>query len=198
VVVIGAHLDSWDVGQGAHDDGAGVVMMMQSITILRKLGLVPRRTIRVVLYTNEENGIRGALAYPEAHKDELAKHVAALEADSGGFAPEGFTATAGSEGMAALTDIASLLDSIGATTITPGFGGVDIMTLEPAGVPVLGLDVDSSTYFDYHHTEADTLDKVKIDELRKSLAAVTVMAYVLAEMEAPLPRNPPTATPAGP
>jgi hypothetical protein len=198
VVVLAAHLDSWDVGQGAHDDGAGVVMMMQSITLLRKLGLIPRRTIRVVLYTNEENGIRGALAYPEAHKDELHEHVAAIEADSGGFAPEGFTTSGNTEAIAVLGDAVTLLRSIDATRVTPGFAGVDIMTLEPAGVPTLGLDVDGSRYFDYHHTEADTLDKVNPDELRRALAAVTVMAYVLAEMDPPLPRNPPApATPAG-
>ncbi len=185
VVVLAAHLDSWDVGQGAHDDGAGCVVMMQSLTLLRRLGLAPRRTVRVVLYTNEENGIRGALAYPAAHRAELANHVAAIESDSGGFAPRGFRVQGSDKTLAQVRDVGSLLGPVGVVDkkIEPGFAGVDIMTLAPAGVPLLGLTVEASRYFDYHHTEADTLDKVDPADLRKSVAAIAVMAHTLADME---------------
>ncbi len=182
IVVIGAHLDSWDVGQGAHDDGAGCVIVMQALTTLRKLGLRPRRTIRVVLYTNEENGIRGARAYPKAHEAELAHHVAAIETDSGGYAPRGFRVQGSDQTVAQVKDIVSLLAPIGATEVEAGHGGVDISTLAPAGVPLLGLWVEGSRYFDIHHTHADTLDKVDPKDLRAGVAAMAVMAWVLAEM----------------
>jgi len=187
IVVIGAHLDSWDVGQGAHDDGTGVVIMMQALTVLRNLGLQPRRTIRVVLFTNEENGLRGALAYARDHDDEIGLHVAALESDSGGFDPRGFQvevqdAAERDAVVARVRDIASLLGPIDATEVKAGFGGADIMPLARAGVPALGLWVEGETYFDYHHTHADTLDKVDETDLRENVAAVAVLAYVLADM----------------
>lgn len=158
--------------------------MMQALTVLRKLGLTPRRTVRVVLYTNEENGLKGALAYPEAHKAELADHVAAIESDAGGFAPRGFGVQGSDKTIAQVRDLGSLLGSVGVREgqIKAGFGGSDIMTLSPAGVPQLGLAVEGSRYFDYHHTEADTLDKVDLGDLRKAVAATAVMAYALAEM----------------
>ncbi|MEZ4402617.1 MAG: M20/M25/M40 family metallo-hydrolase [Kofleriaceae bacterium] len=181
VVVIGAHLDSWDVGQGAHDDGAGVVHVMQALTTLRALGLTPRRTIRVVLFTNEENGLRGGRAYAAAHGDD--HHVAALETDSGGFAPVGFrVSTHGDAALAArLADAATLLAPLGATQLTEDEGGADISPLVDAGVLGLGLAVDTRTYFDIHHTPADTLDKVDPAALADGVAAVAVMAYVLAD-----------------
>ncbi|HEU0033063.1 MAG TPA: M20/M25/M40 family metallo-hydrolase [Kofleriaceae bacterium] len=185
IVVIGAHIDSWDVGQGAHDDGAGVTTMMQALTTLRRLNLVPRRTIRVVLFTNEENGLRGGKAYAQQHASELSKTVLALEADSGGFAPRGFTVEARPEiaarVVARLADIASLLAPLGATRVTDGHGGADISPMLPA-VPTVGLSVDGRTYFDTHHTEADTLDKVDPQQLADDVAAVAVLAYVVADM----------------
>ena len=186
LVVIGAHLDSWDVGQGAHDDGAGVVHVMQALTTLRALGLTPRRTIRVVLFTNEENGLRGGRAYAVAHGGE--HHVAALETDSGGFAPRGFRVdTHGDAAVRArLDEIASLLAPLGATTLEDGEGGADISPLTEAGVLGLGLSVDGRTYFDIHHTAADTLDKVDPQALADGVAAIAVMAYVLADAEVPL------------
>lgn len=186
VVVLGAHLDSWDVGQGAHDDGAGCVAMMHALTTLRRLGLQPRRTIRVVLFTNEENGLRGAKQYAEDHAAELPRTVLALESDSGGFAPRGFSIDVKPEVrdrvVARVTDIASLLAPLGATRITVGHSGADIGFMTPAGVPTLGLDVDSRHYFDYHHTEADTLDKVDPQALADDVAAVAVLAFVVADM----------------
>ncbi len=186
IVVIGAHLDSWDVGQGAHDDGAGCVQVMQAITILRKLGLVPRRTIRVVLFTNEENGLRGARAYAEAHGGELPRTVLAVEADSGGFAPRGFSVETKPEVaprvLARVTQIAALLGPLGRIKVTAGHSGADLIPLIPAGVPGIGFVTDGRHYFDYHHTEADTLDKVDPAHLADGVAALAVLAYVAADL----------------
>ena len=188
VVVIGGHIDSWDVGQGASDDGTGIVMMMETLRVLKQLHLQPHRTIRAVLFVNEENGVRGAKAYAEAHKDELAKTVMALESDSGGFAPQGFMV--GDEDPAAakrLVDrvaaIATLLGGIRATRVRDsGGGGTDVEPMKPAGVPQVGLWVDTRHYFDYHHTDADTLDKVDPQELADCVAAVAVIAYIAADL----------------
>ena len=187
VVVIGAHLDSWDVGQGAHDDGAGVAVCMQALAELRRLGLAPRRTIRVVLFTNEENGIAGAKAYAKEHAAELPDTVAALETDSGGFAPRGFSIDAKDPVVAArakgrLAEIASLLAPIHATRVAIGGHGSDVSPMAPAGVVVGSLDVDGRTYFDIHHTEADTLDKVDPATLADDVAAMAVFAYVVADL----------------
>jgi Zn-dependent M28 family amino/carboxypeptidase len=187
VVVIGGHIDSWDVGQGAHDDGAGITTCMQALAIIKQLGLTPRRTIRVVLFTNEENGGRGSKGYAAQHKDELKDHVAALETDLGAFPPRGFDvkAPAGVEDrvVARLTDLATLLAPLDATTITAGdHAGADVEPMAPAGVPVIGLDVRASTYFDYHHTQADTFDKIDPKILADDVAAVAVWAYVIADM----------------
>ena len=184
---MGGHLDSWDVGQGAHDDGAGCAMTMEALTVLRRLGLRPRRTIRVVLWTNEENGLRGAKQYALDHAGELSRHVAAIEADTGGFAPLGYRVDhadparrkAALFGMEA---IAPLLARLGATRMTASFSGADISPLKAAGVPLLGHDVDMSRYFDIHHTHADTVDKVDPVDLQKNAAVLAVTAYVLADM----------------
>jgi Iap family predicted aminopeptidase len=193
IVVIAAHLDSWDVGQGAHDDGAGVATVMQALTTLRRLRLVPRRTVRVVLYTNEENGLAGARAYARAHAAELGRHVAELEADSGGFRPRGlaFDVDRAHEAAARarLAEVVALLAPLGADHIEADSGGADIAELAAAQVPTLGLAVDESTYFDVHHTEADTLDKVEPAALAEDVAAVAIAAYVLAEMPDALPRT---------
>ncbi|HEX2685166.1 MAG TPA: M20/M25/M40 family metallo-hydrolase, partial [Kofleriaceae bacterium] len=186
IVVIGGHLDSWDVGQGAHDDGAGAVTMMQALATIKKLGLVPRRTIRVVLFTNEENGLRGGRAYARDHAAELAQTVLAVESDSGGFAPRGFSVQVKPDVQdrvkARVAEIASLLSPIGATRVTVGHGGADLTPMEPQGVPVIGLDTDGRTYFDIHHTDADTLDKVDPAALADDVAAVAALAYVVADM----------------
>lgn len=186
IVLIGAHLDSWDVGQGAHDDGAGCVQMMQAITVLRRLGLQPRRTIRVVLFTNEENGLRGGRAYAKDHAAELDKTVLALEADSGGFPPRGFSVETKPEvsprTVARLAQIAALVGPLGPLRVTAGHGGADISPLVPAGVPTVGLVTDGRLYFDYHHTEADTLDKVDPAHLADNVAVIAVLAYVAADL----------------
>jgi hypothetical protein len=189
IVLIGAHLDSWDLGTGAIDDGAGVAVVMESLRLLKVLGLTPRRTIRGVLYMNEENGLRGGRAYAEAHGAELMRHVAAIESDGGGARPTGFAALTGPGGIEIVAEIASLLRSLGADGVSAGgSGGADISTLRPARVPLLGLQQDGKRYFDWHHTAADTLDKVDPLELAQNAAALAVMAYVLADMPEPLPR----------
>lgn len=195
IVVIGAHLDSWDVGQGAHDDGAGVVHVMTALGLLRELGLTPRRTIRAVLYTNEENGLRGGRGYAAAHVGE--PHVAAFESDSGGFAPRGFSATVGDDAgrLATLVELGGLLAPLGATAIEVGEAGADVSPLVSQGVLGLGLRVDGRTYFDYHHSAADTLDKVDPAALADGVAALAVMAYVLADLEPPVAPAVPLAAP---
>jgi hypothetical protein len=191
VVVLGGHLDSWDVGQGAHDDGAGVLAAWQAVTLMKQLGLKPRRTVRVVAWTNEENGGRGGRAYREGLGPAVGKHVAAIEMDGGAERPVGFGFTiTGLEndnprvvaGLAALRQVARLLEAIDASSIGPGGGGADIQPLMREGVPGLGLRTVGEHYFDWHHTNADTLDKVDPQDFRKCVATLAVMAYVLADM----------------
>jgi carboxypeptidase Q len=188
IVVIGGHIDSWDVGQGAHDDGTGCVMAMEALRVLRELGLRPRRTIRVVLWTNEENGLAGANQYAADHAAELPHHVAAIESDSGGFAPVGLSlecADAARQERAAeqLRDLAGLLAAFGAGSVETGFSGADVGPMRDAGVVLMGHRVEGSTYFDYHHSPADTLDKVDPDDLARNVAVMAITAWVLAEME---------------
>ena len=184
VIVIGGHFDSWDVGQGAHDDGGGCIVAWETVRLLKELGLKPRRTIRVVLYTNEENGLRGGNAYHDAHKAELAKHILAIESDSGVYRPEGFglAETAPLQVRANMLEIAKLLSGIGADQIAADGGGADIGPMMRDGVPGASLDVDGTHYFDIHHTPADTLDKVNPRELALCVATMAVMAYTVADM----------------
>jgi carboxypeptidase Q len=184
IVLISGHYDSWDVGQGAHDDGGSCIVVWEAVRLLKELGLRPRRTIRVVLYTNEENGLRGGNAYRDAHREELAKHVLAIEADSGVYRPEGFglVATAPLQVRANLEEIAKLLSGIGADRIGASGGGADIGPIMRDGVVGASLDVEGSHYFDIHHTPADTLDKINPQDLALCVATVAVMAYVVADM----------------
>lgn len=179
VVVIGGHIDSWDVGDGSTDDGAGCMMAIEAAALLKELGLVPRRTIRVVLFTNEENGLRGAKAYHAAHGKE--KHVAAIEADTGAGAPRGFGISGTPEQVAELQRFAPLFDGLGASVLEAGHGGADISPLTKEGVLSLGLHPDVSGYFDLHHSPADTFDKIDPDHLERNAAAMALMAFVLAE-----------------
>jgi carboxypeptidase Q len=195
VVLLGAHLDSWDVGTGAHDDGAGVTMVMETARLLARLKPAPRRTVRVVLFMNEENGLRGGRAYAEAHAAELGEHVAALEMDSGGGKPLGVVLRAGPGGDALVKPWLRPLEALGAGVLLPGeAGGADISPLLPARVPFVGVRVDASRYFDVHHSDADTLDKVDPGELARSTAALAWVSYVLAEVPGVLPRPEAPAT----
>ena len=179
VVVIGGHIDSWDTGDGSTDDGAGCIMAMDAAAMLLELGIKPRRTIRVVLFTNEENGLRGGLAYYAAHGKE--KHAGAIESDSGAGAPLGFGVGGTPAEVAAIQAYAPLFQGLGAGQITAGGGGADISPLMKDGVLGLGLEPDTSAYFDLHHSPADTFDKIDPDHLARNAAAMALMAYVLAE-----------------
>jgi carboxypeptidase Q len=189
VVVFGGHIDSWDVGTGAMDDGGGVVIAWEAVRLLKKLGLQPRRTIRAVGWTNEENGGRGGVAYREAHKAELAKHIAAIESDGGTFKFRGFGFSGGDSAFAVVKQIGKLLKPLGADTVFVGGGGSDIAPIMGAGVPGMAHVVDGTRYFWYHHTEADNVDKIDPRELAENVAAMAVMAYVLADLPQALPRG---------
>lgn len=203
IVVMGGHLDSWDVGQGAHDDGAGCMAAWQALTLIKHLGLRPRRTLRVVLWTNEENGGAGARAYRTWVGDKISNHVAAIEMDGGAERPTGFSLGIGASGnffaalmrrerpepsptartaLAKLRQIGQLLEGLDAGTMTLGGGGADIFPLMREGVPGLSLRTVGEHYFDWHHTQADTLDKVDPQNFRRAVAMLAVMGYVLADM----------------
>ena len=188
VVLVSGHFDSWDVGQGAHDDAGGCIVAWEAVRLLKELGLRPRRTIRVVLYTNEENGLRGGNAYRDAHRAELGKHILAIESDSGIYRPEGFglAATAPPQARANMLEIAKLLAGIRADGIAANGGGADIGPIMGEGVIGASLDVDGKHYFDIHHTHADTLDKINPQDLALCVATMAVMAYTVADMPQPL------------
>jgi carboxypeptidase Q len=189
VVVIGGHLDSWDVGQGAQDDGCGCVACWQAAVLIKQLGLRPRRTLRVVLFTNEETQQAGAKAYFKSVSGQVKNHVAALEMDGGAERPTGFglalanaTSEQWSRALGRAQEIGALLEGIGAGQITQGGGGADIGPLVREGVPGLGHRTVGTRYFEWHHTPSDTLDKIDPREFQLNVAAIAVMSYVLADM----------------
>ena len=183
IVVVSGHLDSWDVGAGASDDGGGCVATWEALRIMKKLNLRPRRTVRVVLWTNEENGGRGGQAYRDRHRAELGKHVMMMESDGGVFRPLGFGFSGNETARETVRAIATLLTGIGADQITPGGGGADIgPSVQEGRIPAMSLDVDGSKYFLIHHTPADTIDKIDPTEMSRCVAAVAVMAYVVADL----------------
>jgi carboxypeptidase Q len=188
VVVLGGHIDSWDVGQGAMDDGGGSVAAWEAVRLMKELGLRPRRTVRVVLWTNEENGTAGGLGYRDAHRDQLDDHILAMESDGGVFKPSGFGFTGSDEAFAIMQEIGSLLVPIESGVITRGGGGADIGPIMQEGVPGMGLSVDGTRYFWYHHTDSDTIDKLDPREMALCVATMAVMAYVVADMPERLPR----------
>ena len=203
IVDVGGHIDSWDVGQGAQDDGSGITAALAAVSIIHKLDLHPKRTIRVVFWVNEENGGAGGKAYLTGLGDQVKNHVAAIEMDGGaeqptgyGYGSAGFNRRATPNGpapaphlteaeqhsLALLQQIATLLAPVGATSVKAGGGGSDISPLMGAGVPGLGEMTTGAHYFDWHHTEADTLDKVDPQDFRKNVASLAVMTYILADM----------------
>ncbi len=203
IVLVGGHLDSWDVGQGAQDDGVGCVLSMEAVSILKRLKIQPRRTVRVVLFTNEENGLAGGQAYAAAHKAELTHHVAAIESDSGNGLIEGFNLDLHGEtrshpsgkpqddprmpaGVARLKSLAPLFTFTGATKMETGHSGADVGPSVALGVPGIGVNHDSTHYFDVHHTQADTLDKVDPKDLATNSATLATFVWALAELEQPL------------
>jgi carboxypeptidase Q len=183
IVVVSGHLDSWDVGAGATDDGGGCVVSWEALRLMHKLNLRPRRTVRVVLWTNEENGGRGGIAYRDQHRAELGKHVLMMESDGGVFRPLGFGFSGSDGARETVKAVASLLAGIAADQINMGGGGADIgPSIQEAHIPGMSLDVDGSKYFLIHHTQADTIDKIDPAEMAKCAAAVAVMAYVIADL----------------
>src|SRR6185503_8907724 len=189
VVIVSGHFDSWDVGTGAMDDGGGAVAAWEAVRLLRRLGLRPRRTVRVVLWTNEENGLAGGNGYRDAHAAEIDGHVLAIESDAGVFAPQGFGFSGTDSAFRIVRWVGGLLAPIGANSITAGGGGADIGPIMARGVPGMGLSVDGSRYFWYHHSDGDTLDKLDPAEMAKCVAALAIMAYVVADLDHPLPRG---------
>ena len=198
VVVVGGHLDSWDVGQGAQDDGGGCVIAMEALRLMKQLGIKPRRTVRCVLWVNEEYGTAGAKAYADSLHGDGRLHVAAIESDNGVERPTGFDVAvyrAGTDStdtlrtrraVASLREIAPLLAGLGADRVGDGGGEADINALMRLGVPGLSLRTTMEHYFDWHHTEADMVDKVDPVELRKNVAALATIVYALAEMSGTL------------
>jgi carboxypeptidase Q len=180
VIVIGGHLDSWDKGQGAHDDGSGCCQSLEALRLIKESGLTPKRTIRAVLFMNEENGLRGGKAYAAMDRPGE-KHIAAIETDAGGFAPRGFGVEADSVIVDALGQWAPLLRPIEADRIQKGGGGADISELGRKGVPLIGLHVDGQRYFDYHHSDSDAIDKVNERELELGAIAIAILSYVIAQ-----------------
>jgi carboxypeptidase Q len=183
VVVLGGHFDSWDVGTGSTDDGGGCVVTWEALRLMKKLNLRPRRTVRVVLWTNEENGLRGGTAYRDRYRDQLGNHVLMLESDSGVFRPTGFGFSGSDEARARVRAIATLLRGNEADRIGPSGGGADIGPSVQAGkVPAMSLEVDGN-YFLLHHTPADTVDKIDPMDMARASGAIAVMAYVIADMQ---------------
>lgn len=185
IVLIGGHLDSWDLGTGAIDNGSGVVMVMETMRMLKELGIQPKRTIRGVLFMNEENGLRGGRKYFEnaAKREELHKHVAAIETDAGAAPPTGFITTLEGANLEKLQKrLTTVLSRIAPMTLTSSkHTGADTSPLTDAGVPGFGLVPDPRHYFDFHHTPADTLDKVDPKALAQNTATLAATAYILAE-----------------
>ena len=179
VIVMGGHLDSWDVGQGAHDDGAGVVQSVEALRLLKQMGLRPKRTIRVVLFMNEENGLRGGLGYAEKNRPNE-RPVAAMESDAGGLSPRGF-GVGDSAAFKKISQWSSVFRPIGGDRITFGGGGSDVGPLARKGAVTIGLNVDSHRYFDYHHSENDTFDKVNERELELGAAMMGMLAYMISQ-----------------
>jgi carboxypeptidase Q len=189
IVLVGGHFDSWDVGAGASDDGVGCIVTWEAARIMKKLHLQPRRTVRVVLFTNEENGLRGGNAYRDRYRADAAKHVLAIESDSGVFAPARIGFTGSEHAQRLIREIASLLSPIGMQDIGSGGGGADIGPIAQAGkVPMIAYQGDPTRYFTIHHTPADTVDRIAPEDVSKAAAALGVLTYLVAEMPQGLPK----------
>jgi len=178
-IVVGGHLDSWDVGDGSHDDGAGCVQSIEALRLFKTLGIQPKRTIRAVMFMNEENGLRGGKEYARVAKEKGEKHIAALESDSGGFTPRGFGVSASDDAFSKILDWRNLLAPYDLQKIIQGGGGADINPLKDQGPVLLRFIPDSQRYFDYHHTEIDTFDKVNKRELELGAAAMASLIYLI-------------------
>jgi len=181
IILIGAHLDSWDKGTGAHDDGAGVVHCIETVRLFHTLNLKPKRTIRAVLFANEENGLRGAKAYAEREQNKIDKHIAAIESDYGGMQPKGFSVRADSVTFEKVLRYADILSVSAASQFRKGGGGTDVNELAKYGTVCFGLNPDSQRYFDYHHSDHDTIDKVHPRELELGAISIAILSWALAQ-----------------
>jgi len=181
VIVIGGHLDSWDLSPGAHDDGAGCAQSIEALRLIRELGLAPRRTIRVVLYMDEENGGTGGRDYAGSDTRKGERHIAAIESDRGGFLPIGMGVGAKGEAFDRIKAWEPLLQRVGLQWIRPGGGGVDIGPLGPSGTILMSLVPDSQRYFDVHHSGTDTIDKVNARELELGAVSMALLSYLAAQ-----------------
>ena len=189
IVLLGGHFDSWDIGTGASDDAVGCIAAWEAVRLLKQLGIRPRRTIRVVLFANEENGLRGANAYAERYAASAGDHVFALESDSGVFSPATLGFSGSVAARAQMLQIGSLLAPLGMQEISTGGGGADIGPIAQAGnVPTMAYLGDAAKYFVIHHTAADTVERITPDEVSRAAAAIAVVSYVVAEMPERLPR----------
>ena len=188
IIIVSGHIDSWDVGQGAMDDGGGCVASWEAARLMLKLGLKPRRTVRVVLWTNEENGIRGAKEYARRHADDLKNHVLAIESDSGVFKPSGYGFLGSGKGMETIQAVGRLLKPIQAGEIKKGCRGADVLKLITGGVPAMHLEVAREKYFWFHHTDADTMDKLNPVEFNLCVASMAIMAFTVADLKETLAR----------
>ncbi|MBX7134632.1 MAG: M28 family peptidase [Fimbriimonadaceae bacterium] len=180
VIVVGGHLDSWDLSHGAHDDGSGCVQAMEALRLLRVCGLRPKRTIRAVLFMNEENGLRGALSYAVENRPE--RHIAGIESDSGGFAPRAFGVGGTKEQVEKVRAWLPGLSLAGIERIDEGGGGADVGPLKEKGAVTIGLEPESQRYFDYHHSRKDTIDKVNPRELELGAIAMAILAWRISEL----------------
>jgi len=181
VVLVGGHLDCWDKGAGAHDDGSGCMQAIEVLHLLKSAGLTPRRTVRAVMFMNEENGSRGGPAYAAHPRREQERHIAAIESDRGGFAPRGFSVDADSAVLRKVLRWRELFEALDAGDITLGGSGVDVSPLVKAGASGFGLVVENHRYFDYHHSDNDTLDKVHPRELEMGAIVKALLCYLIAE-----------------
>jgi hypothetical protein len=179
IIVVGGHLDSWDLGDGSHDDGAGIVQSMEVLRILKSLNYKPKRTIRVVLFANEENGLRGGNKYAELAKKNNETHFFALESDAGGFTPRGFSFDTSESEFNSLKEFKHLFKEYGADDFIIGGSGADIGPLKDNKIILAGLRPDPQRYFDYHHAASDTFDKINKRELELGAAAMTALVYLL-------------------
>ena len=179
IIVIGGHLDSWDLGDGSHDDGSGIVQSMEVLRILKSLNYIPKRTIRVVLFANEENGLRGGNKYAAEAMLNNEKHFFALESDAGGFTPRGFSFDTSDKEFKTIKKFETLFIKYGMNNFFIGGSGADIGPLKDSKVILAGLRPDTQRYFDYHHAASDTFDKINKRELELGAAAMTALVYLL-------------------
>ena len=178
-VIVGGHLDSWDIGEGAHDDGAGIVHSIEALRTLKAIGYKPKNTLRVVLFMNEENGAKGAQKYAEEAKSKNEKHIAAIESDRGGFTPRGFSISGTEKQFKQLEEWEKILMHYDLEYIVKGFAGVDIAPLKNGETALIGFAPDSQRYFDLHHSENDVFEMVHERELKLGAASITALIYLI-------------------